>query len=655
MSSKPPNSGTKTGVKPGTASSAKAAPKKLPGKVAPVELDSDGISTEGLSLDLGNKNPTSNTTGKTSTKTLAAIRNRDKTGTVKLKKKSLEEATRDLLGSAENPEEEEFEVVHQEVRDPLMDDPIFTNKGNKYPQIHGNYFLLDHLVDGGMAKICRARYLGEGDQVDKMVVIKMVQEKFSMDPDFTAMFIDEIKVSFGLQHPNISTTYDYGKIGKNLFVSMEYIHGKDLNKIIQTYNKKKKKMPVPMAIWITSKMCEGLFYAHNFSNKLTGEKYNIVHRDISPHNIMISYEGYIKVIDFGIAKASTNQQQEEQGTIKGKINYFAPEYLEGKPIDHRYDQFAVALSFWEMLTGQRTFNGDNQINTLKMILACVPESTTKFNKEVPKELDNIIMKALSRDPKNRFNDLMALNKDLLKILYANYPDFHETDIAEMMREFFAEDLQADETNFREWGKISITEIVGKIKRFKELMSEQKTKVDEGPQRKTEIVFDFETEQQSVLNKSDMDSIGSGEATGQVRKRAQGGVDSFQQQLMKELQVAKPTGKKVGATQTRTNVAIKRPPQKGGKRKVEKKKSSFMGWLFVAATLGGLYLYKDQVEQVAKQFLVSIKPEMAQNFQNEDNTPLAPKPELDSSKVMKKADKLLEKLQKQNQRQPSQEN
>lgn len=628
MSSKPSNSGTKSKV---TAPSA--------GKKTSIEIEDNDISTVGLSLDLGVK------------KAEAPVRpriNRDKSALSKNKKKSLEEATEDLLHTNEG-EEEEFEVVHQEVKDPLMEDPIFTNKGNKYPQIHGNYFLLDHLVDGGMAKICRARYLGEGDQVDKMVVIKMVQEKFSMDPDFTAMFIDEIKVSFGLQHPNISTTYDYGKIGKNLFVSMEYIHGKDLNKIIQTFTKKKKKMPVPMAIWITSKMCEGLHYAHNFSNKLTGEKYNIVHRDISPHNIMISYEGYIKVIDFGIAKASTNQQQEEQGTIKGKINYFAPEYLEGKQIDHRYDQFAVALSFWEMLTGSRTFNGDNQINTLKLILACVPENTTKYNKEVPKELDKLIMKALSRDPADRFDDLLAFNKELLKILYAKYPDFHESDIADMMKDFFSEDLQKDEDNFREWGKISITEIVAKIKKFRELISEKKNNPKEEHQRKEEVVFDFDDENQvSVLNKSDMNNAFNGDSSQTMKRKSSAKADTFQQQLMSQLQIDAPKSKnKAGSTQTRTNVALKRP----GKRKVIKKKSSsFKSWLAFAAMLGGFYLFRDEIKVLATDVLVMIKPEMAKVVIPDE--PVAKRPDLDTSKVMRDADAILDKINKK--RKPAQD-
>ena len=640
--------------KKGAASSEKTGAAKI--KSEPVELDGEGLSSDGLSLDKPGFNPM--------TQIAATERLFVRKGSKLEEEKLAAEALKAEKTAAGIDTTDEFEIIHEEVRDPIVDDPIFTNKGNKYPQIHGNYFLLDHLVDGGMAKICRARYLGEGDQVDKMVVIKMVQEKFSSDPDFTAMFIDEIKVSFGLQHPNISTTYDYGKIGKNLFVAMEYIHGKDLNKIIQTFKGHKKAMPIPMAIWIASKMCEGLHYAHNFTNKLTGENYNIVHRDISPHNVMISYEGYIKVIDFGIAKASTNQQEEQQGTIKGKINYFAPEYLEGKPINHTYDQFSVGLTLWEMLTGKRTFNGDNQINTLKLILACVPENASKYNKAVKKELDAIVNKALSRDPKDRYENLMAMNKDLLKLLYSQFSDFHETDIVDMMKEMFSEDLQEDESKFREWGQFSIGDIVEKIKKFKEYLSNEKEKRKDKPQqRKEELIFDFDDANQvSVLSKSDVTGqLGANDMESTAIRRVKNqSKDAFQQQLMGQLAIEKPSGKKKGATQTRTNLNIKAPP-KNGRRKVirKKKKSSIKSWLVFAATIAAAYVYRgpleEQVKALLKDYMPSITTTMSvdHDLGHEGDGVAHP----DNTKMIRKADALLEKLKKQEEakkRAPSQE-
>ncbi len=417
-------------------------------------------------------------------------------------------ALQDAAQGGEGEDVDELEILTEEDK-ALVSDPIFTNKGDQYPQIHGNYFLLDHLVDGGMAKVCRARYLGEGDEADKMVAIKMVQEKFSSDESFVQMFVDEIKVSFGLNHPNINTTFDYGKIGKNLFVSMEYIHGKDLMVVIDVLKKQKKTIPIPMAIFIASKMAEALHYAHNFTNQLTGQKYNIVHRDISPHNAMLSYDGFVKVIDFGIAKADTNSTEEEEGTIKGKINYFAPEYLEGKKIDHRYDQFAVALTLWEMLTGEKTFTGADQLLTLKTIMECEPKAPSRLNKKVPKKLDQIILKALSKEPDNRHKDMEAFNKALMKFLYQTYPDFHESDISKLMKTLFKSDYQHDLEKFQEFGKWSISDVVEKINAFKEFQQRQKEKAKNIKAREMEFDFGFEENVVSARAKTGLDKLVTG--------------------------------------------------------------------------------------------------------------------------------------------------
>ncbi|MCF8060512.1 MAG: protein kinase [Bacteriovoracaceae bacterium] len=447
-------------------------------------------------------------------------------------RKAAQETLKSLQDSVDGAvsDDDELEILNEE-ESALVNDPILSNKGDQYPQIHGNYFLLDHLVDGGMAKVCRARYLGEGDEADKMVAIKMVQEKFSADEDFVQMFVDEIKVSFGLNHPNINTTFDYGKIGKNLFVSMEYIHGKDLMVVIDELKKKKKTIPIPMCIYIASKMCEALHYAHNFTNKLTGQKYNIVHRDISPHNAMVSYEGYVKVIDFGIAKADTNTTEEAEGTIKGKINYFAPEYLEGKKINHRYDQFAVALTLWEMLTGEKTFKGADQLLTLKTILECNPDLPSKHNKEVPKALDKLIMKALSKDPGNRFKDMQAFNKELMKLLYQTYPDFHESDVSEMMKVLFKESYEKDLEKFKGFGQYSIAEIVEKINAFKEFQKRQKEKAQRA-NKGAESMFDFGFTEESISarGKKGMDKL----ITGKKKEKPGNGYEKNQRKKQRAL-------------------------------------------------------------------------------------------------------------------------
>ena len=198
---------------------------------------------------------------------------------------------------------------------------------------------LDHLVDGGMAKIYRARFLAE--KADKIVAVKMVQSKFSKDESFKKMFMSEVQVTFGLIHPNIVQTYEYGYHNGHLFVAMEYCDGKNLKEYLLRLQEKKVVFPVEVATFIVSQACKGMDYAHTYTDKLTGKLNSIIHRDISPHNIMLSFDGSVKVIDFGIAKTDNNEDKTQVGTIKGKISYIAPEYIDGAELDPSYDQFAM--------------------------------------------------------------------------------------------------------------------------------------------------------------------------------------------------------------------------------------------------------------------------------------------------------------------------
>ncbi|HLT22693.1 MAG TPA: serine/threonine-protein kinase, partial [Bacteriovoracaceae bacterium] len=270
-------------------------------------------------------------------------------------------------------------------------------------QRFGKYLILDHLVDGGMAKICRARFLGE--QANKVVAIKMVQPQFSNDEAFVRMFQDELNITFGMLHPNIMQVYDYGKTDGQLYTAMEYIHGANLKQYLDRLKERKKAFPVEASCYIISQVCLGLHYAHTFTDKLTGKPYNIVHRDISPHNIMLTYDGAVKVIDFGIAKAETNSEATQAGTIKGKLSYLAPEYLDGLELDCRYDEFAVGITLWELLCSRKLFQAANDLAVLKQIQQCKIIPPSEINPTVPKELDEIVLKALSKDRANRYENL----------------------------------------------------------------------------------------------------------------------------------------------------------------------------------------------------------------------------------------------------------
>lgn len=320
-------------------------------------------------------------------------------------------------------------------------------------KIFGKYLILDHLVDGGMAKICRARFIGE--QANKIVAIKMVQPQYSKDPSFVQMFEDELNVTFSLLHPNIAQIFDYGLVNNQLYYAMEYVHGANLKEFLDRLNEKNFVFPVEISAYIISQVSQALHYAHTFTDQLTGKPFNIIHRDISPHNIMLNYDGAIKVIDFGIAKADSNSEATQAGTIKGKLSYLAPEYLDGLDLDHRYDQFAVGITLWEMLCSRKLFTAKNDLAVLKQIQACKIPRPSSINPNVPKELDAIVLKALSKDRSKRYENMDKLNRALVKFLYSNYPDFNATDLGYFAKQLFTEEITADKKKFVEFGKVDI--------------------------------------------------------------------------------------------------------------------------------------------------------------------------------------------------------
>lgn len=418
--------------------------------------------------------------------------------------------------------------------------------GNSKFERFGRYLILDHLVDGGMAKICRARFLGE--QADKIVAIKMVQPQFSNDESFKTMFMDEIKLTFGLLHPNIVQTYDYGMHNGQLYVAMEYCDGRNLKEYLDKLRERKFVFPVEISVYIITQVCQGLHYSHTFTDKLTGKKANIIHRDISPHNLMLTYDGAIKVIDFGIAKAETNSEATQAGTIKGKLSYLAPEYLDGLELDARYDEFAVGITLWEMLCSRKLFKASNDLAVLKKIQECKIPPPSSINPNVPKELDEIVLKALSKDRSKRFDDLDKLNRALIKFLYATYPDFNATDLSYFAKELFKEEIKRDREKLFEFGKVDLNPYLEELKREQAGQSKAKSATpgaegepasssseeEEELQKKVENTFDFGFEEDQ---KTETKSSTRRKASGARAKAAKGGdLTLIVQQEDKTLQV-----------------------------------------------------------------------------------------------------------------------
>jgi serine/threonine-protein kinase len=303
----------------------------------------------------------------------------------------------------------------------------------------GKYFLLDRIGEGGMAEIFRARLATSGSS-GRFVVIKRIQGAYSNNAEFVSMFRAEVQVTMRFTHPNIVQLYESGEENGLQYIAMELVEGRNLRQILSKTSQKQQRVPVAATCHIIEQAAAGLNYAHGFKDRITGEPLNLVHRDVSPQNILVSYDGNIKVIDFGIAKAATNGEATRAGVIKGKLSYLSPEQVMGDVLDGRSDIFALGIVFWELLTGKRLFvaEAENEFQVLKMIESCnsfvKPPST--YNPEVPPELDAIVMQALTRDPKKRFQNGEEMARAIRKLLSVNFSDFGASDLSTFVKKLF---------------------------------------------------------------------------------------------------------------------------------------------------------------------------------------------------------------------------
>ncbi len=283
----------------------------------------------------------------------------------------------------------------------------------------GQYELMELIATGGMAEVYKARMRGvEGFQ--KIVAIKRILPHLTNNDEFVTMFIDEAKLAAQLQHPNIIHIYDLGKIEKSYYIAMEYIHGKDLRSILRELAEKNRRMPVPLAVFVGSRLAAALDYAHR-KRDLQGSAMSLVHRDVSPQNVLISHDGDIKLCDFGIAKAASKASHTRAGALKGKLQYMSPEQAWGKDLDHRSDIFSLGLVLYEMVTGRKAFAGDSELSVLEQVRSPRLTPPREVDPAVPAELDTIIMKALREDRDTRYQTASSLASDLESVLQTARP------------------------------------------------------------------------------------------------------------------------------------------------------------------------------------------------------------------------------------------
>jgi len=309
------------------------------------------------------------------------------------------------------------------------------------PEVFGKYYLLDRIAVGGMAEVFRAKTFGASG-FEKVLVIKRILGQYAEDPEFVDMFIDEAKLSVQLVHPNIAQLYDFGKLGSNYFIAMEAVDGKDLKTVLKRLAAAEERMPVAYAAYFGHQLARGLDYAHKRSDSM-GLPLNIVHRDVSPSNVIVSYEGHVKIVDFGIAHAESANRESESGVLKGKYSYMSPEQASGYLVDHRSDIFSAGICLWEMLTGNRLFRYGTEIETLEAIKQCHVPPPSQFNPEVPRALDEVCLIAMARDPADRFQEAAAMQDALTEYLLPSTPDRLAPSIATFVRERFGEEIRQE--------------------------------------------------------------------------------------------------------------------------------------------------------------------------------------------------------------------
>jgi serine/threonine protein kinase len=315
----------------------------------------------------------------------------------------------------------------------------------------GKYLLLDRLSIGGMAEVYRAKSMGP-EGFEKIIAIKRILPSMGEDKDFVKMFIDEAKIAGQLSHGNICQIFELGIADGAHFIAMEYVWGKDLLQIQNRYQKLGKRMPVEMACYVISRVCEGLQYAHRKKDPL-GRPLDIVHRDCSPQNLLVSYDGEVKVIDFGIARAATRSSRTNAGVLKGKFGYMSPEQVRGLPIDRRSDIFAIGTVLYESLTGERLFLGESDFSTLERVRNGDISSPKKHLPDLPDAVEAIVMKALKRDPDDRYQWCGEMNADLRKYLSAQKTPFTAKLLGDALKETFATELERERELIEEYKRL----------------------------------------------------------------------------------------------------------------------------------------------------------------------------------------------------------
>lgn len=305
----------------------------------------------------------------------------------------------------------------------------------------GRYELLKRLAGGGMGEVYLARQRGI-DGFQKLLVIKTLLPHLCEDEEFITMFKDEARVTAQLIHPNICQVFEFDQVNGVYYMAMEYLRGDDLRRLWKACEQNGTPLRVPLVCRIIADAAAGLDFAHSLRDA-GGQPYNIVHRDISPQNILITFEGGVKIIDFGVAKAAGRAQHTRTGALKGKYSYMSPEQVAGEGVDNRSDIFALGIVLHELLTGRRLFKAESDVQTLARVRECAVPPPSRLNPQLPPGLDAIVLRALSRAPEARFRTAQEFRLALEDWLVQGRMSASSAHLAEFLKLVYAERLDKE--------------------------------------------------------------------------------------------------------------------------------------------------------------------------------------------------------------------
>lgn len=308
-------------------------------------------------------------------------------------------------------------------------------------EVFGRYELVERIDVGGMAEVFKAVQRGAAG-FERVVAIKRILPSIAADPEIVRMFIDEAKLAVQLSHGGIAQVFDLGRVGDDYYIAMEHVEGASLAALLERLDARGARLPLGAVCHLLACVADALHYAH-FARDATGRPLGIIHRDVSPANVLVSLGGEVKVIDFGLAKAENRVSQTRDGVVKGKLAYLSPEQAQGRAIDRRTDVFSLGVCAWEMLTGRRAFKREDDRETVLAIRRGVIDPPSR-HASVPEALERIVLRALAPDPDRRYGSAMELREELEAFAREARLGFTTGELASLMRDAFPERFGDDE-------------------------------------------------------------------------------------------------------------------------------------------------------------------------------------------------------------------